>query len=100
MVRGLNIFRERFEGFKQKSTGKPTLYRFSKPSDESFPYVLELFARRPELIEPPADCHLTPLPIAEGVSSPTVTIDLLVKALLALGATRKQVGRVVGTQAA
>ena len=33
--------------FKEKSTGKPTLYRFSKPSDESFPYMLELFSRRP-----------------------------------------------------
>lgn len=30
---------------------------------------LQLFSRRPELIEPPADCHLTPLPIAEEVSS-------------------------------
>ena len=55
--------------FREKSTGKPTLYRFSKPTDENFPYMLELFSRRPELIEPPADCHLTPLPIAEEVSS-------------------------------
>ncbi|MDP2234151.1 MAG: hypothetical protein Q8K89_10980, partial [Actinomycetota bacterium] len=31
--------------FKEKSTGKPTLYRFSKPTDESFPYMLELFSR-------------------------------------------------------
>jgi hypothetical protein len=55
--------------FKERSTGKPTLYRFSKPTDESFPYMLELFSRRPELIEPPADCRLTPLPIAKEVSS-------------------------------
>lgn len=55
--------------FKEKSSGKPTLYRFGKPTDESFPYMLELFSRRPELIEPPADCRLTPLPIAEEVSS-------------------------------
>ena len=55
--------------FKEKSTGKPTLYRFSKPTDESFPYMLELFSRRPELIESPAVGHLTPLPTAEGVSS-------------------------------
>jgi hypothetical protein len=55
--------------FREKSTGKPTLYRFTKPSDESFPYMIELFSRRPELIEPPAGCHLTPLPIAEEVSS-------------------------------
>lgn len=55
--------------FKEKGTEKPTLYRFSKPTDASFPYMIELFSRRPELIEPPADCHLTPLPIAEEVSS-------------------------------
>ena len=55
--------------FREKSTAKPTLYRFSKPTDESFPYMLELFSRRPELIEPSADCHLTPLPVAEAVSS-------------------------------
>lgn len=126
MVRGLNVFRERFAGFedryvliggaaveiamdaaalqfrvtkdldivlhvesldaefasafwdfiaeggyelKEKGTGKPTFYRFSKPADESFPYMLELFSRRPDLIEPRTDCHLTPLPIAEEVSS-------------------------------
>ena len=31
--------------------------------------MLELFSRRPELIEPPTDSRLTPLPIAEEVSS-------------------------------
>ncbi|MBU4555743.1 MAG: hypothetical protein KJ747_02590 [Actinobacteria bacterium] len=55
--------------FKEKSAGKPKLYRFSKPEEQSFPYMLELFSRKPDLIEPPADCHLTPLPIAEEVSS-------------------------------
>jgi len=126
MVRGLNVFRERFAGFqdryvliggaavevamnaaalpfrvtrdldvvlhvesldaefarvfwafvteggyewRERSTGKPTLYRFSRPSDERFPSMIELFSRRPELIEPPENCHLTPLPIADEVSS-------------------------------
>lgn len=55
--------------FREKSTGQPTLYRFTRPSDESFPYMIELFSRRPELIEPPAACRLTRLPIAEEVSS-------------------------------
>jgi hypothetical protein len=55
--------------FNEKSTGKPTLYRFSKPADESFPQMIELFSRRPELIEPPKDSHLTPLPIADEVTS-------------------------------
>lgn len=55
--------------FREKSTGKPTLYRFSKPSDESFPHMIELFARRPELVEPPEGGRLTRLPIAAEVSS-------------------------------
>jgi hypothetical protein len=56
-------------GFRERSTGKPTLYRFSKPTDASFPHIIELFSRTPGLVEPPSDCHLTPLPIAEEVSS-------------------------------
>jgi len=55
--------------FRERSSGKPTLYRFSKPSHESFPSMIELFSRRPELIEPPQDCRLTRLPIADEVSS-------------------------------
>jgi hypothetical protein len=54
---------------KERSTGKPTLYRFSKPSQQRFPYMLELFSRALDSLEPAPDCHLTPLPIAEGVSS-------------------------------
>ncbi len=30
---------------KQKSSGKPQFYRFSKPKDPAFPAMLELFAR-------------------------------------------------------
>jgi hypothetical protein len=55
--------------FREQGAGKPTLYRFSRPSDETFPSMIELFARRPELVEPPEGCHLTRLPIAEEVSS-------------------------------
>ncbi len=55
--------------FKEKSTGEPTFYRFHKPTDDSFPFMIELFSRRPDLIEPSVDCHLTPLPVAEEVSS-------------------------------
>ena len=55
--------------FREKSMGKLTLFRFSKPSDESFPYMIELFARRPELVEPPEGGRLTRLPIAAEVSS-------------------------------
>ena len=46
---------------KQKSSGKPQFYRFSKPEDPAFPAMLELFAhrRRPARrgVRPHADPH-------------------------------------------
>lgn len=55
--------------YRQKSTGKPTFYRFHSPKNEAFPFVIELFAVSPELVDPPAESHLTPLPISDEVSS-------------------------------
>ena len=55
--------------YRQKSTGKTQLFRFYEPEDAVFPYMIELFSRMPDLIEAPADSHLTPLPISEEVSS-------------------------------
>ncbi len=54
---------------KQKSTGKFLFYRFYKPADETFPYMLELFAREPDVLELSPDSHLTPIPIDEEASS-------------------------------
>lgn len=55
--------------FRQKSTGKPTFYRFHNPEDDSFPFMVELFSVASGLAEPPRDAHLTRIPIAEEVSS-------------------------------
>ena len=55
--------------FKDKSTGKPTFYRFRNPKDTSFPVIIELFSAAPNLAEPPGNVRLTPLPIAEEVAS-------------------------------
>ncbi|MDZ7830929.1 MAG: hypothetical protein U5L07_04180 [Desulfobacterales bacterium] len=54
---------------KQKSTGKSLFYRFDAPKDETFPYMLELFAREPDILELSPDSHLTPIPIDEQASS-------------------------------
>jgi hypothetical protein len=53
----------------QRSTGERIFYRFDKPADPDFPYMLELFSRNPDHIRPAEDSHLTPLPIDEAVSS-------------------------------
>ncbi len=50
-------------------TGQPTFYRFTRPTNDTFPFMVELFAREPDLIKPVEGGHLTPLPFDEGVSS-------------------------------
>jgi hypothetical protein len=49
--------------------GRPAFYRFQQPTDEQFPFMLELFARVPDALRPLAEGHLTPIPFDESVSS-------------------------------
>ncbi len=53
----------------ETSTGKRQFYRFQKPTDESFPFMLELFSRAPDVLVPAEGSHLTPIPLEEEVSS-------------------------------
>lgn len=49
---------------------KPRFYRFERPSDQTFPEMIELFARQPDLLAPLEQANnLTPIPIEEEVSS-------------------------------
>lgn len=50
-------------------TGKPVFYRFQKPTDDSFPAMVELFARAPDSLRPIESGQLTPIPFDEAVSS-------------------------------
>ena len=54
---------------RQKSTGERQFYRFYKPEDQSFPEMLELFARLPDALTFEGEGHLTPIPMDEEVSS-------------------------------
>ncbi|MCP1617467.1 hypothetical protein FBY21_2075 [Pseudomonas sp. SLBN-26] len=54
---------------RERSDGSPVFYRFSKPADSSFPFMLELFSRSQDGIQLEERASLTPLPIDEGVSS-------------------------------
>ena len=54
---------------QEKSTGEKQFYRFQKPTNAEYPYMLELFSRQPDVLQIPAGSHLTPLPIEEDVSS-------------------------------
>ncbi len=60
-------------GYQQKEGDpekKPCLYRFQKPLDDEFPYMLELFSRVPDGLNFVPPGHLTPIPMDEQVSSP------------------------------
>lgn len=54
---------------RNKSTGEPQFYRFSKPSSREYPYMIELFSCRIDAIELPEDAVLTPLPLDDEISS-------------------------------
>jgi hypothetical protein len=54
------------EGETQK---KPCLYRFQKPMEDDFPYMLELFSRVPAELSFTPPGHLTPIPFDEQISS-------------------------------
>ncbi len=58
-------------GYKnqQKSTGKKLFYRFFKPEDKTFPWMLELFSRVPDALTLKEDAHLTPIPVDEEATS-------------------------------
>jgi hypothetical protein len=57
------------KGIVQKQKSKNEYYRFMKPTDQEYPYQLELFSRKLDLIDFPDDVHITPIPTSEDLSS-------------------------------
>jgi hypothetical protein len=53
----------------ERSSGTPILYRFKNPRDNTYPQMIELLSRAPDLIGFPADAHLAPIPISDQVAS-------------------------------
>lgn len=54
---------------QENSTGGKQFYRFQKPTNEDYPFMLELFSRQPDVLQVANGSHLTPLPIEEDLSS-------------------------------
>ncbi|MCC8049260.1 MAG: hypothetical protein LIP10_01200 [Clostridiales bacterium] len=54
---------------KNKSTGNAQFYRFTSPKSKDYPYMIEIFSRKPEHIALDANAVLTPLPIDDEISS-------------------------------
>ena len=55
--------------YRNKSTGEPQFYRFTNPQSHEYPAMIELFARKPDIIVLPEGATLSPLPIDEDISS-------------------------------
>lgn len=54
---------------RQKGNGKNEYFRFMKPKEETFPFQIEIFARKPDILEIPSEARLTPIPVDEDLSS-------------------------------
>lgn len=52
-----------------KSSGLPQFYRFSHPVSNQYPFMIELFTRKTNVLHLPKDAVLTPLPMDEDISS-------------------------------
>lgn len=50
-----------------KSSGVPQFYRFSHPTSNRYPAMIELFTRKLDAIQLPDDAELTPLPMDEDI---------------------------------
>jgi hypothetical protein len=54
---------------RQRSSGRPILYRFAKPASEDFPFMLELFTRSTEEAELAPGQGIIPVETASGLQS-------------------------------
>jgi hypothetical protein len=54
---------------RERSTGEKEFYRFHKPSDQSFPFMIELFSPKPGTLDLPENAELTPIPVEEDIVS-------------------------------
>lgn len=59
---------------RERSAGRREYHRFHRPSDETFPAIIELFARRPDTNLLPDDAELSPIPVEEDVISLSVIL--------------------------
>jgi hypothetical protein len=72
-----HVFVQRFWEFieagkyqvREKANGERELYRFSKPQDEAYPVMIEIFSRKPGDIKLDQGQHVVPVKVDEGAAS-------------------------------
>lgn len=70
-------FGERFNAFldaggyeaRERSDGKKQFYRFHRPKDDAYPFMIELFSRKPDAMKLPEGAKLTSVPVEEDAVS-------------------------------
>jgi hypothetical protein len=74
---------------RQRTEGTPVLYRFAKPKNEQFPFMLELFSRKPEGLQLAERQKIVPIPA--GTDHHSLSALLLDEDYYALIQTHKDV---------
>ena len=74
---------------KERSDGSPVLYRFTKPADNRFPAIIEIFSRTPEGLDLADAQGVAPIPVGEKPHS--LSAILLDDAYYALIQSHQQV---------
>jgi len=54
---------------QEKADGSKQYYRFQRPAVSEYPFMLELFSRKPDALSIVDESHLTPIPTDEQISS-------------------------------
>jgi hypothetical protein len=54
---------------RQRGNGKNEYFRFLKPKNTDFPFQIEIFSRKPDILEISTDFRVVPVPIDEDLSS-------------------------------
>ena len=54
---------------REKSAEERKYYRFLNPATADFPYQIELFSRKPDIMDLDGEPHLTPIPVDDDLSS-------------------------------
>ena len=54
---------------RERSDGRKEFYRFHRPTDPGFPFMIELFSRQPMNLDLPDGAVLAPIPVDEDIIS-------------------------------
>jgi hypothetical protein len=55
--------------FRKKSTGEKCFYRFEKPQNPGYPYMLELLSNKPEILSERESGSIVPMSVGEDIVS-------------------------------